>query len=76
MSKWGNFGRLSKDWKRIHPQAHREFEFKFHDVSTFNVAQLFNFKYHLVDDIERGKLTKEWLNRVLIKLYVTMKNNR
>jgi hypothetical protein len=31
---------------------------KFHDVSTFNVVQLFNLKYYLVDDIERGKLTK------------------
>lgn len=48
---------------------------KFHDVSTFNVVQLFNFKYYIFYEIEKGKLTKEWLNRLLIKLYVTMKNN-
>jgi hypothetical protein len=44
--------------KKYIPKLIENLNLKFHDVSTFNVAQLFNFKYHLVDDIERGKLTK------------------
>ncbi len=76
MSKWGNFGRLSKDWKRIHPQAHREFEFEISWCLHFQCCSTFQFKILSSWWHREGKTYKGLgLKRLLIKLYVTMKSN-